>query len=702
MKKIVSCEMGLCEQCQSISSTVLSGLKGKTVLQHNNETLARSVFDSKCFLCTQVWNSLTEEQREVTRRPEFEGITYIASLETAGWDYGPEDILATIYIENGEDLYCCEDYNLVGGTLTGDSGQYAILRPSIHPPEQAPVLADRTDHPSCWATVSNWIEECSKHDTCQGSQKGSWLPTRLVDLQDYKKGRIRVVHTSRVSRRPAISYLALSHCWGRKPFLTMKKQNKKKFKKGVRIASLARNFQDAISVAHRLGFRYIWIDSLCIIQGSPEDWRREAATMNQVYRNAFLTIGAMASSDAHGGLFRKRDPEMTGTCPITINTEAEGLIKCLLVKSDIWDSQVKQAPLSKRAWVLQERILSPRSLYFCEGQLFWECREQHACECLPKGVPLELITDIKEPMAAEVVPIKAFETAVERVKSVDPWEVRMADNDTPWVHRQYEDAYMVWNDILESYARCALTNPGDKFVAISGVAKDFATAINDEYLAGLWRGDFIPGLLWTSYFDMDRFLEGFVPAVRSPVYRAPSWSWASLDAPHMRTQRTKYRMYGDYAEVLDVGIELATGSKDPTGALRHACLHISGHLVRTRRKPVYRDNCRYFGSFIPDVEDFEGENFYCFPLREELTNKKPYLTGLVLTPWVDDGEWEMPLCSKCTGKAKFQRVGVFECEQGDPLRYLSMRKPEDWVDWGEESDHLWFPEDTNIWDFIIV
>lgn len=528
------------------------------------------------------------------------------------------------------------------------------------------------------------------------------MPTRLVDLRDYKKGRIRVVHTSRLSPRPALSYLALSHCWGRKPFLVMRKQNRKKFKKGVRIASLARNFQDAISVAHQLGFRYIWIDCLCIIQGSPEDWRREAPTMNQVYRNAFLTIGAMASSDAHGGLFRKRDPEMMGTCPIMVNTKAEGVVKALLVKSDIWDSHVKQAPLSQRAWVVQERILSPRSLYFCEGQLFWECREQHACECLPKGVPLELISDIKVPTAVEVVPIKAFETAVERVKHSDSWDVRMADNDTPWVQRQYEDAYMVWDDILESYSKCALTDPNDKFVAISGVAKDFAKAIDDEYLAGLWRRDFINSLLWTSYSDMDRYSEGFVPAVRSPVYRAPSWSWASLDAPFMKTQHTKYLMYGEYAEVLNVGIELAAGSTDPTGALRHACLHISGNLIPVRRKPVHRESCHYFGSFIPDVEEFEGERFFCFPLREELTNKTPYLKGLVLRPWIDDGEREMPFCSTCAGKRKFERVGVFESEQGDPLHYLSMRKPDDWVDWGEESDHLWFPEDMDVWEFIIV
>lgn len=508
------------------------------------------------------------------------------------------------------------------------------------------------------------------------------------------------MNSSSVSRRRGISYLALSHCWGRKPFLVTREENIKEFKKGVPISSLAPNFRDAIFVTHQLGFRYIWIDSLCIIQGSAEDWLLEAPTMNQVYRNAFLTIGAMASIDAYGGLFRDRDPDMMGACPITITSEAEGVMECLLVKSDIWESQVKKAPLSQRAWVVQERILAPRSLYFCEGQLFWECREQHACESLPMGLPLEFITDIKEYMASDVVPIKAFEKAIELAKARDSYANRMADDSTPGVTRQYQDAYQVWNDILESYARCALTDPSDKFVAISGVAKDFAKITGDDYLAGLWRRNFINGLLWTSTPEY-RYQFDWLPAVRSEIYRAPSWSWASLDAPSTKTQHTEYRKYGEYAEVLDVSIELA--GDDPTGELRHACLHISGHLIKLRRKPVHQGGGRHFGNFTPDVDDFQGEKFFCLPLREELIGDTPFLQGLVLTPCLEDEEkGEMPSCSKCAGKVKLRRVGVFRSEQGDPLRYLSMRKPDDWVEWGEASDHLWFPEDAIMWNFIIV
>lgn len=561
------------------------------------------------------------------------------------------------------------------------------------------MLADRTNHSLCWDTVSTWIRDCSKHESCREARRRPWLPTRLVDIIKYKKGRVRIVDSFSVSRRRGISYLALSHCWGRRPFLVTREENIKEFKKGVPISSLAPNFRDAISVTHQLGFRYIWIDSLCIIQGSEEDWRLEAPMMNQVYRNAFLTIGAMASPDAHGGLFRDRDPDMMGPCPIKIRTETDGVMECLLVKSDFWESHVKKAPLSQRAWVVQERILAPRSLYFCEGQLFWECREQHACESFPEGVPLEFISDIKEQTAVNAVSIKAFKRALEQVIALGSYTGRMTDDDIPWVINQYEDVYGVWNDILESYARCALTDPSDKFVAISGLAKDFAEAIDDEYLAGLWRRNFINGLLWTAAPEHSG--DERLPAVRSDIYRAPSWSWASLDAPSMTMQTAEYSLYGEYAEVLDVGIELA--SNDPTGGLRHACLHISGHLIKLQRKPVYYGDCRHFGRFTPDVEEFQGERFFCFPLRETLVGGTPELKGLVLTPCLEDEEeGEIPTCSTCAGKVRLRRVGVFKSEQGDPLRYLSMRKPDDWVEWGEASDHLWFPEDAICWNFIIV
>lgn len=488
-------------------------------------------------------------------------------------------------------------------------------------------------------------------------------------------------------------YLALSHCWGRKPFLVMNENNKKEFEKGVLVSSLAPNFQDAIFTTRRLGFRYIWIDSLCIIQSSRDDWEREAPLMNQVYRNAFLTLGAMASPDAHGGLFRSRDLGMASPLPVNLQTEKHGNVECLLIKSDFWHSYVRQAPMSQRGWVVQERILAPRSLYFCESQLFWECRELNACEWFPLGIPHIFVTEIKESEAEKVFSVKGFEKSVMRLCDAANSEGDRA--------QQYESVYQVWADVLESYVRCALTNPDDKFVAISGVVKDFARAIDDEYMAGLWRRNFVNGLLWTARGEDDDEWN-VLPAVRPDRYRAPSWSWASLDAPSMVAyHHWESHLFGEYVEISDIHIE--PKGNDPTGELRHACLHLSGPLVKLRRhKPEYFNDYKHFGRFIPDIEVASRDHFFCLPLREEPDRVGSSLRGLVLTPCLEDEKGNMTFCSKCSGKTVLRRVGTFLAAQGEPLKYLTMRKPEDWENWGEESDHLWFPEDPDIWDIIIV
>lgn len=563
----------------------------------------------------------------------------------------------------------------------------------VFPVQNAPRLAESTNGPSSWATISKWIIHCStNHLACCESRDLTWKPTRLVDVNEYEKGYVRVIESSTEGQALIEPYLALSHCWGREPFLVMNTSNRREFEKGVLVSSLPLNFQDAILTTRRLGFRYIWIDSLCIIQRSRKDWEREAPLMNQVYRNAFLTLGAMASPDAHGGLFRSRDPRMASPLPVIIHTERYGEVECLLIKSDFWHSHVRQAPMSQRGWVVQERILSPRSLYFCESQLFWECREQNACEWFPLGIPHRFVTEIKEPDADKIFSVKGFEKSVMRLCDAK------SAGDAP---QQYDTVYQVWADVLESYVRCALTNPNDKFVAISGVVKDFAKIIDDEYMAGLWRGNFVNGLLWTAMAEDDDEWN-VSPAIRPDRYRAPSWSWASLDAPSMKAyHHWESQLFGDYVEVSDVHIE--PKGKDPTGELRHACLHLSGPLIKLRRRqPEYFNDFEHFGRFIPDTKVTSGDHFFCLPLREEPDRDGSSLRGLVLTPCLEYEKENMTFCSKCSGKLVLRRVGTFVADQGEPLRYLTMRKPDDWESWGEESDHLWFPEDADIWNIIIV
>lgn len=557
--------------------------------------------------------------------------------------------------------------------------------------------------------MTDWMDKCcSGHEACRETQPPDWAPTRLVDVSECEQDVVRVVKSSDIPVSSRGRYFAFSHCWGQQPFLVLRDDNRQEFENGVSLSSLAPSFQDAILATWKLGTRYIWIDSLCIIQRCEKDWGSEAGMMNQVYRHAFLTLAAAASPDAYGGLLATRNPDLVGPCRVTIRLEDEAAVECIMVHSDLWETEIRRAPLNQRAWVVQERLLAPRTLYFGKNQLFWECRELHACEVLPNGIPSQLVSGITEPGAVDLAPVKSFERAVRRLRDAVP----DYDESGFWPGGglpQYESIYEVWNDILKIYANCALTNPNDKLVAISGVAKNFANTAKDEYLAGLWRGNFMNGLLW-QVLDSTTALyrgEAYWPAVRPYHYRAPSWSWASVDGP-TNGYPFEYELSDHRAEVLDVFVQHKT--PDPTGELTHACLHVRGHLIKARRKPRGDSwpGHSTFGKFLPDVEDEAEGEYYCFPLREirsrspRETGEVTGLVGLVLTVITDGGVMYRSCCDCCSEKLLLARVGTFEMKAGEPVTLLGMRKPDDWDDWGQEGNHLWFPKDTPILDFAII
>lgn len=205
--------------------------------------------------------------------------------------------------------------------------------------------------------------------------------------------------------RPRGHYVTLSHCWGNAKFTKLMKENLEDFKKGIPLSSLNSTFRQAIDFARRLSpsIRYIWIDSLCIILDDKDDWDRESVQMYSVYRNSYCNISATAASDSTNGMHFSRDPHHLWEDDINLNTEGisrpldgkipkrhlglEPLIRrCKIQDASFWDRQVEYAPVNRRAWVLQERILAPRVLHFCKDQIAWECPHINAAESYPYGV----------------------------------------------------------------------------------------------------------------------------------------------------------------------------------------------------------------------------------------------------------------------------------------------------------------------------
>jgi hypothetical protein len=311
-----------------------------------------------------------------------------------------------------------------------------------------------------------------------------WLPTRLIDIgpafSQYKARLIISAQMSPAERRGPVNYLALSHIWGKSQFTKLTTSNFQDLQERISPSDLSQTFQDAIIVARRLGVRYLWIDSLCIVQDSPEDWQIESSKMNLVYKNSLCTIAASEAMEPHDGLFKTRDTiSFTPFNMIFILEDRSESYYCFY---DQWPEVCEKKPLNQRGWVVQERLLSPRTIHFATP-VFWECRELIACETYPNGL------DWRRMAATRKI-----------------WSTVLTKQET-------------WNVVVDTFSAKALTRSEDKLVAISGVAKALQPVFQDEYLAGLWRKQILPGLLWAVEKDptgKDR------DAVRVVPYRGSS------------------------------------------------------------------------------------------------------------------------------------------------------------------------------------
>ncbi|KAF4624653.1 hypothetical protein G7Y89_g13520 [Cudoniella acicularis] len=228
---------------------------------------------------------------------------------------------------------------------------------------------------------------------------------------------------------------------------------------------LSKTFQDTIIVTRQLGFQYIWIDSLCIVQNDLQDWERESALMFQIYTGGSCNICAMSAKDGSEGLFFSRNP---AALTFKIDLQMEG-------------TSLDDSPLNKRAWLCQERIMSPCNVHFTSKQVFWECRESVGSELAPEPAgkflkPFYSVAFSSVKLASSL----AIFPAVEERSAPQPG-ARM-------------NAYEAWTKVLTMYNCARLTFAKDRLVAIGGLAALFEKVLDDEYLAGLRRRE-LPNIL---------------------------------------------------------------------------------------------------------------------------------------------------------------------------------------------------------------
>jgi len=528
------------------------------------------------------------------------------------------------------------------------------------------------------------------------------LPTRLIDtgLSDGTQ-EPRLILTAASQLPTNLQYVALSHCWGqtqllrvldhavgfnlaklnenqrdlaniqdRKPLTTTSKTLDQRLK-CIAMTSLPRTFQDAIIFTRGLGLRYVWIDSLCIIQDSKSDWQHESSRMADIYKNSYVTIAAEASKDSHMGML---NPRTFHSEPIELafNSKARNIHTTVYVRQalDDWETCVNgsKSALSSRGWVLQESLLAPRTIRVGMQQMFWECKSH----------------SLAEGNVTPLVPTKRRDRE---------WDWSHSKRFVGVKDAEREVSFLQWSSIIENYSSRNLSFPSDIFPALEGLAREFNARLNDKYIAGIWRGDFLRGLLWR----VGDSKSGDVAREADPP-RAPSWSWASSTGAIIRDASDLIYRIGDYhVEVVDVQITPTDGQSwelnddyNHYGQITSGVLTLRGRWTFCARWVRFEENCYDSGySLVRGTEEGFGNMFRHFDsaLDEKLEERRKSgrtLGLLEIAAWVQTPD-SMPVVyylileSGDLGDEKaFKRVGVVALQK----ETMDLRDHENWVrDW---------------------
>lgn len=415
-------------------------------------------------------------------------------------------------------------------------------------------VAHDTHSQDAFCKANTWLANCvANHEGCRQPfflsrplpnlhTKTSFTPTRALDVDGAGKDRIILVDRAHSSA----AYACLSYCWGpdSSGTVTTRMRNMATHMNpqiGIPVMSLPQTLIDAVTVCRRLSIRYLWIDALCIVQDDEEDWRREAAQMCNIYQFSHVTIAAHRSSACqHGFLgnqkFGQKESQATFWVEAQTTTNKYSPTwtrKQMLLRSwprDIFS--VPQSPLGKRAWTLQELVLPRRVLHFFDHEMAWECQTTHRCEC-----------GLKIRFEAPHLPMLGSELRALN-KDVDMSNTTLSNV-----------AKLNWMSLVEQYTRRSFSRLSDKLIAMDGLARMVEgtitstplfrmpplnknnTVIRSEYVEGIFVTDFAQQLMWGVSANHRTVSSPLItspnPTTRraSPLLSAPSWSWASVDAP---------------------------------------------------------------------------------------------------------------------------------------------------------------------------
>ncbi|KAH9209116.1 heterokaryon incompatibility protein-domain-containing protein, partial [Leptodontidium sp. 2 PMI_412] len=289
------------------------------------------------------------------------------------------------------------------------------------------------------------------------------LPSRVIDVgAENEEPHLHISHGE------CVPYATLSHCWGGLHTLTTTTDTLEARKQEIPLSAFPKTYKDAVLITRGLGIKYVWIDSLCIVQDDKLDWSTESLQMANIYSNAEILIAASDSANSSEGCLNPREApwKMEYTSPES-TTSGDGPKPFLLVYPyPSFLFSILKVRLNTRAWCLQEVALSRRTLHCTNSRLYWQCGRSVWSE---DGLDPYNGTPDSE-FGANIrfnLPTRTLKTWRK------PWAVAVMD-----------------------YSSRQLTFQSDKMAAMLGLTNFFKEKLNDVPVFGLWRDSLHYGLLW--------------------------------------------------------------------------------------------------------------------------------------------------------------------------------------------------------------